>query len=25
MRAIASKLKDSEVKELSAYYRAGLR
>ena len=25
MRAIAAKLKDSEVKELSAYYRAGLR
>jgi cytochrome c553 len=25
MRAIAAKLKDSEAKELSAYYRAGLR
>jgi len=25
MRAIAAKLKDSEIKELSAYYRAGLR
>jgi cytochrome c553 len=25
MRAIAAKLKDSEVEELSAYYRAGLR
>jgi cytochrome c553 len=25
MRAIAAKLTDSEVKDLSAYYRAGLR
>jgi len=25
MRAIAAKLTESEVKDLSAYYRAGLR